>query len=537
MAKSKEPGSRLITRAEAIARDFDLSPNCVRRITKHFVDQIKDGLENDRPWQLPAYLRSIPTGSEKGQFLAVDLGGSNCRICMANLHGDSTFSVSQSKHRVPRNIMVNDSYLPLFDFIAQKIAEFLDTSSDPDSQLPHKLGFTFSFTCEQISLNSGRLIRWDKGWDIPDAIGCDPCVLLQEAIDRLGLAVRVVVLANDSVGTLLTRSYSSGQKISTLGAVIFGTGTNAAYVEKLSNVRRLGENVTDAQGIMVINSEWGSFDDKMEVLPRTPFDDKLDAESGDPGSQMLEKRVSGLYLGELLRLSILQLFQENLFSMTLHEVSEVCQHNGINSSLLSQLVTTEPYDSDSKAQVLQKALSVENVSAEDVAAIQLIARSITRRAARLAGASLSAIIIQSGRLKISSSEIENRPFRRAIPFLSFRFKDFYHCAPPLARHIFDFVKFVCKGLSSMLPKHTSALRDMPLSEEIIDIGADGSLIEFYPMFETDMRGAVREIPEIGGAGEKRIRISLTKDGSGVGAALMAYAAGLTEKQPTLRCGR
>lgn len=55
---------------------------------------------------------------------------------------------------------------------------------------------------------------------------------------------------------------------------------------------------------MVINTEWGCLDDKMEVLPRTSFDDVLDAASVDPGSQMLEKRVSGLYLGELLRLAI-----------------------------------------------------------------------------------------------------------------------------------------------------------------------------------------------------------------------------------------
>lgn len=63
-----------------------------------------------------------------------------------------------------------------------------------------------------------------------------------------------------------------------------------------------------------------------------------------------------------------------------------------------------------------------------------------------------------------------------------------------------------------------------MDEDIIDIGADGSLIEFYPDFEAEMRGAMRDVPEIGEAGEQRIRIGLAKDGSGVGAALMAQAA-------------
>ena len=61
-------------------------------------------------------------------------------------------------------------------------------------------------------------------------------------------------------------------------------------------------------------------------------------------------------------------------------------------------------------------------------------------------------------------------------------------------------------------------------ESTIDIGADGSLIEYYPSFEAEMRGALRDVPEIGLAGEQRVQISMAKDGSGVGAALMAQAA-------------
>jgi hexokinase len=60
--------------------------------------------------------------------------------------------------------------------------------------------------------------------------------------------------------------------------------------------------------------------------------------------------------------------------------------------------------------------------------------------------------------------------------------------------------------------------------EIVDIGVDGSLIEFYPGFEAYIREALREISEVGIWGERRIRIGIAKDGSGVGAALIALAA-------------
>lgn len=446
---------------------------------------------------------------------------------MAELHGDSTFTVLQSKHKVPPSVMVNQSYLPLFDFIARNIANFVDTHLDPNSQSPYKLGFTFSFTCEQESLNGGRLIHWDKGWDIPEAVGRDPCVMLQEAIDRMGIPVLVTVLANDSVGTLLTRSYSSGQGISTLGAVIFGTGTNAAYVEKLSNVRRLKNIKANAEGIMVINSEWGSLDDEMKALPRTPLDDELDAASVDPGFGMLEKRVSGLYLGELLRLAILKLLRASVFDMTVAEESCLFRRDGIDSSLLSHLAISKN-DVDSAVRLLQDTLSAKDISITDAEAIKLIAEAIARRAARLSGASLAAVIIQSGRLETSWGKFMNRVPSRTTSISPYSFKSFYSYAPLLLRHLLDFVRLICKRPSWMLPKHTPHADGTPLPGDIIDIGADGSVIESYPTFVAEMRGAMREVAEIGPAGEQRVRITLTKDGSGVGAALMAHAASLAE---------
>ena len=58
---------------------------------------------------------------------------------------------------------------------------------------------------------------------------------------------------------------------------------------------------------------------------------------------------------------------------------------------------------------------------------------------------------------------------------------------------------------------------------MVDIGVDESLVELYPNYEALMREAIRDVPEVG-EGEKRIRIGISKDGSGVGAALIALTA-------------
>lgn len=491
----------------------------------------------------------MPTGVERGTFLAVDLGGSNCRICLVDLHGDSTFTVAQSKHRVPPEVMVCQSYKPLFEFIAGKVADFLAENSTAGTEeydnirkrrtTPYRLGFTFSFTCEQTSLASGTLIRWDKGWDIPEAVGRDPCVMLQEAIDKLKLPVLVTVLANDSVGTLLTRSYTAGRKDPTLAAVIFGTGTNAAYVEKMTNIKRLGITNAIAGQMMVINTEWGCLDDNMEVLPRTVYDDQLDGESIDPGSQMFEKRISGMYLGELLRLVLVQLEQGGAFNMKFDDDSPIFESQGIDSSFLSDLALAGSEDYSRSSALVENRLSVKGVTMADVKAIQILSAAIVRRAARLAGASLAAIIIQSGRLEPSlaklkypdaqitereTSETTNTPIS-SLQRLRQKLKLLWR------RIIKLFARL--NGSSSpsggILPQYLKHEESIP-EQSIIDIGADGSLFELYPTFESNMRGALQEVQEIGHAGEKLVRIGLAKDGSGVGAALMAQAALEMEKR-------
>jgi len=51
----------------------------------------------------------------------------------------------------------------------------------------------------------------------------------------------------------------------------------------------------------------------------------------------------------------------------------------------------------------------------------------------------------------------------------------------------------------------------------VDVGADGSLVEFYPNYVDMCLEACEEI--LGDNARKRITIGLAKDGSGVGAAL------------------
>lgn len=53
---------------------------------------------------LPSYVRAVPNGTEQGEFLALDLGGTNFRVLLIRIAGNE--SEMQSKiFRVPDYIM------------------------------------------------------------------------------------------------------------------------------------------------------------------------------------------------------------------------------------------------------------------------------------------------------------------------------------------------------------------------------------------------------------------------------------------------
>ena len=91
--------------------------------------------------------------------------------------------------------------------------------------------------------------------------------ILQGEIDKRKLPVHISAMVNDTVGTLMARSYVSPSDEGSLIGAIFGTGTNGAYVEKIENIPKL-HHVKGVKS-MVINMEWAAFDNKAHTTGST----------------------------------------------------------------------------------------------------------------------------------------------------------------------------------------------------------------------------------------------------------------------------
>lgn len=388
------------------------------------------------------------------------------------------------------------------------------------------LGFTFSFPVNQSCINRGTLIRWTKGFDIPDVVGQDVCTLLQREIDLLELPVKVAALVNDTVGTLLARSYTSSTKKKTLLGAIFGTGTNGAYLENISEIRKpLRGDFSLSTGKMVMNIEWGSFDNNLKVLPTTPYDIMLDRGSINSGFQMFEKRVSGMFLGELLRIvleslsedSSIQLFQEKDFSIseirpstTINTELPLFKKWAIDSSILSIAKADKSVDLWELRHEIRSAFGVLSPSIQEAKAVRVISNAIARRAAKLAGIAIAAVVVHTGSLSQSN------------------------CITSISSHS-NFISFFKKfdlalSMLVILGKFAQMIGFGTNEKDFVDIGLSGSLIEFYPGFEHYMREVFKAVDHLGVLGDEKIQFGITKEGSSVGGALMALVAAQMENK-------
>lgn len=120
----------------------------------------------------PTWVMTYPDGYETGTYLALDMGGTNLRVCEITLTDQkSEFDIIQSKYRMPEELKTGTSE-ELWEYIADCLQQFIEThhgNTKLEGSLP--LGFTFSYPATQNYIDEGILQRWTKGFDIDGVEG------------------------------------------------------------------------------------------------------------------------------------------------------------------------------------------------------------------------------------------------------------------------------------------------------------------------------------------------------------------------------
>lgn len=330
------------------------------------------------------YVQDLPNGTEKGKFLALDLGGTNFRVLLIEL-SESHFEMRSKIFAIPQHIMLGSGE-QLFDHIADCMAKFMKEEKVMDETLP--LGFTFSFPLTQLGLTKGRLERWTKGFNCSGVVGNDVVKLLEDAIIRRGdIKIDITAVLNDTTGTLMSCAWKNHNcKI----GLIVGTGSNACYVEKQENCE-LFDDLNNGSGEVLVNTEWGAFgDDGALDFARSEYDRIVDKYSINPGKQLHEKMISGMYMGELVRLALERFTKEGLLFGG--KGSELLFTRGRFYTKYVSEIESDPPGTYANCKEILEELHIKHATEQDFVNVRYVCECISKRAAHLVSCGIATLL-------------------------------------------------------------------------------------------------------------------------------------------------
>ncbi|KAI7896247.1 uncharacterized protein EV154DRAFT_492783 [Mucor mucedo] len=380
---------------------FDLNLDTFKAIVDGFKAEYESGLNTASAaglaTMIPSYVTTLPTGKEKGTYLALDLGGSTLRVSAVELLGDCNVKVTEIRRDIaPHDPLRTSGATTFFDWIVDTIAELIlkigyDTAHADE---PLSLGVCWSFPVDQTSVSAGKILRMGKGFTIEGVEGYDLAALFLEAFQRKNVNVKVTALLNDTVGTLVAHAYTNPD---TRVGFIYGTGVNAAYPELVSRMVKLKDQQSSYEEgtTMLVNTEIDIFGSDA-YLPLNKFDRQLDANHSQPDFQLYEKMMSGACIGELVRLAALELIEKSqLFSG--HCPTQFAVALEFGTSVTSAIEGRLDSSAEARFEHFKEHFTFEDgytIELNDLEIFTGLCQIVSDRAARLAAAAMASLIEQ-----------------------------------------------------------------------------------------------------------------------------------------------
>ncbi len=279
---------------------FKLKNSQLKEIAQNLGGKINNGLvkDNTEVKSIPTYIHPLSSGAQ-GQAVVLDWGGTNYRAAVINIeNGKATISPNKG---VGREISANTSKgFALNDLLAMQ-SEFVN-----EIEIPAKapIGYCFSYPAECLPNGDAELIKWTKGLDIKEMIGNPVGKPLLDYLNNTGKAEFTgIKVINDTVASLFAGL--SNPKFDAYIGLIVGTGTNMASFVNADRIPKINPDL-NWTGLTPVNLESGNF-----IPPHmTKYDELVDENSDNTGSQRFEKAVSGMYIGQILK----EVFPEDGFT-------------------------------------------------------------------------------------------------------------------------------------------------------------------------------------------------------------------------------
>lgn len=357
---------------------WGISPENVKtdEMLDFFLKEMDDGLtsKGSSLSMIPTYISDKSVLVPGKKLIVIDAGGTNLRTCLVSFNEDLKPEISNFKKVPMPGVKHEVSAKEFFSVFADQVESIIDSSD--------YIGFCFSYAATISSDNDGTPIIFSKEIKAPEVIGMKVGATLLAELSSRGYDVknkRVAVL-NDTVATLLAGKAAASKDKQYDGYVgfILGTGTNTAYLENNDNIKTLPELES---GNQVINVESGSLNIKQGKM-----DDLFNSTTKDPNQYILEKMISGAYLGPLSNVVINKAIEENILSKEFATKFE--EFGPVNTTEMSHYLEM-PFNEDYK---LVKCVKNNENDAEN---LWYILESLIERAGKLTAINLAAAVIKT----------------------------------------------------------------------------------------------------------------------------------------------
>jgi len=93
---------------------------------------------------LPSHITKLPSGRERGQYLAIDLGGTNMRVALVRIQDNEAKVEILEKWTIPEGVKIGTAK-QFFNWIAERIVNLAERSELDKGEHEWKLGVTWSF--------------------------------------------------------------------------------------------------------------------------------------------------------------------------------------------------------------------------------------------------------------------------------------------------------------------------------------------------------------------------------------------------------
>ncbi|KAL4893551.1 hypothetical protein BDV59DRAFT_26825 [Aspergillus ambiguus] len=466
-----DPAQRAFLERQRLLDDFlsPLAPDeaTLYKLARRFSTVYRSLALHSEEQFLPTPVTHLPSGLETGRYLAIDVGGSNLRVAFIELLGDadesdppSTDATERSRdtirkaqrQRVRRTLerawpiqehlkmdQAEDLFAWIGDCIAEVVAESLSSDATKGS-VPEELemGITFSFPIMQESLAEATLMPMGKGFAITSDLNLRKILLTgyekhtrrpdeeEPSSKRRKLfalpKLKISAITNDTVATLVSLAYAVKSLPNSRVAmgIIVGTGCNATIPMKLSSLHQSkAEHVRSRDASAeetIVNTEWtiaGAAPPLHELNLITKWDIELDRACARPGFQPFEYLTGGRYIGELIRLILLDYLTSVARVPTEALPATLREAYALTTTYVSDHIARARSDQE-VADELNRSLSPPkdgpwSWDAASAGAFRQIARTVQRRSAGLIAAAVVGLLACAKEIELKVESSENSP--------------------------------------------------------------------------------------------------------------------------------